>query len=171
MSKDLDLEADWLWDYVNGFRIPSQSGYAINLTAKEVSPSRQDSNWFSGEVISITNTELNHTVSVCAVGEVKFQYISDLAKPDEYTTHYSLWELSKDKFADDRAVNQAIGEDRLNFINNNWYECYDELDDEWKECVHHEIQNALDCAVTQLSRKRLVETFLDQADKELWEER
>jgi hypothetical protein len=167
---NFDSEADWLWDYVNGFRIPSQFGYKITVTAKEVSPSRQDSNWFAGEVISVTNTELSHTVAVCAVGEIRFQYISDLNKANEYTTHNSLWELPADKFADDRAVSKAIDEERLNYVFNNWYECFDELTDEWQECVHHEIQEALDCAVSQLSKHRLVESLLDQADKELWEE-
>jgi hypothetical protein len=170
MSNNFDNEADWLWDYVNGFRIPSQFGFKIDVTALEVSPSRQDSNWFSGEVLSVTNTELNHTVSVCAVGEVKFQYASDLAKPHEYTTHYSLCELPSNKFADDTAVGKAIDEERLNYENNNWYECYDERTDTWGDCVHHEIQEALDCAVSQLSQHRLVESVLDQADKELWEE-
>ena len=166
---NFDNEADWLWDYANGFRIPSQFGFKINVSAKEVSPSRQDSNWFSGEVISLTNNALNHTVSVCAVGEIKFQYTPDLSKLDDYTTGYSLWELPSEKFADDKAVAKAIDEERLNFINNNWYECFDELTDEWKECVHHEIQEALDCALETLCQHRMTETLLDQLDKELWE--
>jgi hypothetical protein len=161
-----DKEADWLWDYKNGFRIPSQFGFGIEITP---TPDKQDSNWYSGEVATLTNKELNHTISICAVGEIMIIYRPDTSK-DEYETLYSLNELPKEQFVNDASVQKALEiERKLDYAHNNWYECFDELTQEFGECVHHEIQEALDCAVEQLCQHRLIESVLDQADTTLWE--
>jgi hypothetical protein len=167
VMSNFDNEADWLWDYKNGFRIASQFGFGLEITP---TPDKQDSNWYSGEVATVTNKELKHTISICAVGEIKIIYKADTSK-DEYQTLYSLNDLPQEQFVNDASVQRALEIDgKLEFANNNWYECFDEIKQEFGNCVHHEIQEALDCAVSQLCQHRLIESVLDQADTTLWEE-
>jgi hypothetical protein len=166
VMNNFDNEADWLWNYKNGFRIPSQFDFGLEIVP---TPDKQDSNWYSGEVASVTNNQNNHKISICAVGEIMIIYRPDTSK-DEYETLYSLNELPKEQFVNDASVQRALEiERKLDYTHNNWYECFDELTQEFSDCVHHEIQEALDCAVEQLCQHRMVETVLEQADKELWE--
>ena len=166
-----DNNSDWLHNYSNGFRIPSQHGFGIEVFAGGLTPSRQDSNWYSGAVAKITNTRENptNTVSIEAVGEIKLTYYPDTNDKTNYETHFSYDELNPNRFTNDKSVYEAIEQGRIELVNNNWYECYDDLDDTYCEQVHGDLDEALLCATENLSAKAYIQVVDDHIDKQLWE--
>ena len=166
-----DSNADWLSDWSHGFRIPSQHGFGIEVFASGLTPARQDSNWYSGAVAKITNTRENptNTVSIEAVGEIKILYYPDTNNKTNYETHFSFDELNPNRFTDDKSVHEAIEQERIELVNNNWYECYDDLLDTYCEQAHGDLDEALACATETLSAKEYIKLQDDHIDKQLWE--
>jgi hypothetical protein len=167
-----DSNADWLHDYSNGFRIPSQHGFGIEVfNFNSLTPDRQDSNWYEGKIAKVTNTRENptNTISIEAVGEIKLTYYPDTNDKTNYETHFSFDELNPNRFTNDKSVHQAINEGRIELIHNNWYECYDDLLDTYCEQAHSDLDEALLCATETLSAKAYTELLDNHIDKQLWE--
>ena len=166
-----DNNADWLSDWSNGFSIPSQHGFGIEVFAGGLTPDRQDSNWYDGKVAKITNTRENptNTFFIEAVGEIKLTYYPDTNDKTNYETHFSFDELNPNRFTNDKSVQEAIEQGRIELVNNNWYECYDDLLDDYCEQVHDCLEEAIACSVLALSRKSYKELEDNQTDQQLWE--
>jgi hypothetical protein len=166
-----DNNSDWLSDWSNGFSIPSQHGFGIEVFAGGLTPDRQDSNWYDGKVAKITNTRENptNTFFIEAVGEIKLTYYPDTNDKTNYETHFSFDELNPNRFTNDKSVHEAIEQGRIELVNNNWYECYDDLLDDYCEQVHDCLEEAIACSVLALSRKSYKELEDNQIDKQLWE--
>ncbi len=166
-----DNNADWLHDYSKGFRIPSQFGFGIEVFAGGLTPDRQDSNWYLGAVAKITNTRENptNTISIEAVGEIKLTYYPDTDDKTNYETHFSFDELNPNRFTNDKSVHEAIEQGRIEFAHNNWYECYDDLDDNYCGQSHDTLDEALICATETLSAKANIKLQEEHIDQQLWE--
>jgi hypothetical protein len=98
-------------DYSNGFSIPSQHGFGIEVfNFNGLTPDRQDSNWYEGKIAKITNTRENptNTFFIEAVGDIKLTYYPDTNDKTNYETHFSYDELNPNRFTNDKSVYEAI---------------------------------------------------------------
>ena len=142
-------------------------GYEADLST--ISPLKQDSNWYEGEVATVTSKCCPQSISVCAIGDIKFHYYPEPKDELNYETFYSLNDVEVYGIDTDEKVYEAVTKGLIDWDNNNWFECCDnslEGATNYLECVHESIQEALNHAVEIIKEYEFQELVLND---DLWE--